>query len=213
MFKRGKIIKLAIVDDHPIIAQGIGSMLANENDILVVGNFSYGLKFLSFLEHNHVDIVLLDISLPDINGMDLCIEIKKQDFRIVVLALSNHTDKAFIMQMLQNGASGYLLKSEAVDELKRCIDACLKGEIVFSEEVKKIITKPSLKNVRERPRLTQREKQILKLIAEGKTTVEIGTLLFLSPHTIETHRRSLMRKFEVKNSIELINIAKELLLF
>ncbi len=205
-------IKLAVVDDHPIVIQGIVSLINNLDNMKVVGNFQYGQDLLTFLENNELDIALIDIMLPDINGIDLCASVKKISPATAVIAISNHTERSIIMQILQNGASGYILKNASVQELKTCIEASLRGEIVFSKEVIDIIAKPSFNDLKGRPKFTRREKQILNLIAKGKTTVVIAEELFLSPLTVETHRRNMMQKLDVKNSIELINVATEHLL-
>jgi DNA-binding NarL/FixJ family response regulator len=159
-------VKLAIVDDHPIVIQGIKTLLANEKQIDIVGSFINGSAIITFLKENRADIVLLDIMLPDINEVELCREIKIISPRTCVLALSNHTERSLIMQILQNGAGGYLLKNASVEELLFCINKALKGEVAFSKEVEDIIMRPSLNELKGRPQLTKREKQILQLIAE-----------------------------------------------
>lgn len=203
---KGKIT-LAIVDDHPIVIQGLKTMLANNPGIEVSGSFTNGADLISFLKVDKVHVVLLDIMLPDINGMDLCKEIKNISPGTCILALSNHAERSIIMQTLQNGASGYLLKNAAIEELISCINEALNGGIAFSREVKEIIARPSMNELRGRPQLTKREGQILKLIAAGKTTTMIAEELFVSPLTVETHRRNLIQKFEVKNAAELIMAA------
>lgn len=205
-------IKLAVVDDHPIVIQGIVSLINNLENMTVVGNFQTGYGLISFLKADAIDIVLVDIMLPDINGIELCAEIKKISPHTIVIAISNHTERSIIMQIIQNGASGYILKNASVEELKNCIETAMKGEVAFSKEVIEIIAKPSANDLKGRPKFTKREKQILKLIAQGKTTANIATELFLSPLTVETHRRNMMQKLDVKNAIELIKIATEQLL-
>ncbi|WP_316734980.1 response regulator transcription factor [Pedobacter aquatilis] len=207
-----RTIKLAVVDDHPIVIQGIVSLINNLENMCVIGSFQTGAALLNFLYSNKLDVALLDIMLPDINGIELCAEIKKLSPETIVIAISNHTERSIIMQILQNGASGYILKNSSVEELKNCIETALKGEIAFSKEVIEIIAKPSINDLKGRPKFTKREKQILQLIAQGKTTANIAEELFLSPLTVETHRRNMMQKLDVKNSIELINIATEQLL-
>jgi DNA-binding NarL/FixJ family response regulator len=198
---------LAIVDDHPIVIQGLQMLLINNKDIHVMGCFATGNEFVSFLKHNKVDIVLLDVMLPDCNGLDLCKEIKLVAPETCVLALSNHSERSMVMQMLQNGASGYLLKNASVEELLSCIYEALNGEVAFSKAVKEIIARPSVNDLKGIPQLTKREKEVLQLIAEGKTTVVMAKELFVSPLTIETHRRNLLQKFEVKNVAMLIKVA------
>lgn len=207
MLQYKDITTLAIVDDHPVVIEGIQKLLENRSGIQVAGCFTAGGAFMDFMKHNKVDIVLLDIALPDMNGMDLCKEIKRIWPETCVLALSNHSERSIIMQMLQNGASGYLLKNAAAGELIACINEALEGKVTFSNEVKEIIARPSVHALRDIPQLTKREKEILHLISEGITTAGIAAQLSLSPLTIETHRRNLLQKFEVKNVAALIKIA------
>ncbi|MGN7987868.1 response regulator [Pedobacter sp. 22226] len=207
-----KNIKLAVVDDHPIVIQGIVSLINNLGNMEVVGSFQSGNELIIFLNDHELDILLLDIMLPDINGIELCAQVKKISPATAVIAISNHTERSIIMQILQNGASGYILKNASVEELKNCIETALNGELAFSKEVMEIIAKPSINDLKGRPKFTRREKEILRLIAQGKTTTGIADELFLSPLTVETHRRNMMQKLDVKNSIELINMATEQLL-
>lgn len=201
------MITLAIVDDHPVVIEGLLKLLHNKEHLHVAGCFTAGAGFIDFMKTNKVDIVLLDISLPDMNGMDLCKEIKKMSPATCVLVLSNHSERSIIMQVLQNGASGYLLKNASSAELTACIQEALSGQITFSKEVKEIIARPSAHELKGIPQLTKREKEILHLISEGVTTAGIAEQLSLSPLTIETHRRNLLQKFEVKNVAALIKIA------
>ncbi|MGN7824327.1 response regulator transcription factor [Chitinophaga varians] len=200
-------IVLAIVDDHPIVIEGLRTLLKEEPQISIAGSFTRGKDFMDFLQHNRVDLVLLDIMLPDTSGMDLCRDIKKLSPETVVLALSNHTERSIILQILQNGASGYLVKNVSSTELLNCLKEALKGEIAFSREVKEIITRPSQHEFKQVPALTKREKQILQLVSQGKTTPVMAQELNVSPLTIETHRRNLLQKFDVKNVAELIMAA------
>jgi DNA-binding NarL/FixJ family response regulator len=157
-----------------------------------------------------IDIVLLDISMPGKKGTELCAEIKHLEPSIRILAFSNHNQRSIIMQMLQSGASGYLLKNTSSLELVQGIKEALHGQIVFSKEVREIIAKSNGNTLDTVKPLTKREKEILRMIAQGKTSNEIGKELFVSPLTVETHRRNLMQKFSVKNVAELIKIASEL---
>ncbi|GAA4790287.1 two component system response regulator [Olivibacter ginsenosidimutans] len=201
------LIKLAIVDDHQIVIQGLKNLLVPYPQIQIEGSFTNGMDVIHFLQTTTVDVVLLDVMLPGINGMELCKEIKMLFPQVRVLALSNHAERSFIMQMLQNGASGYLLKNVSAEKLVKSIYELHNGEITFSKEVKEVIAKPSLNELRGTPLLTKREKQILGLIAEGKTTTIMADELCLSPLTIETHRRNLLQKFAVRNVAELIKEA------
>ena len=200
-------INIAVVDDHPIVIQGLKMMLESEKYFQICGTFTGGAGIRSFLQTNEADIVLLDITLPDSNGIELCAEIKRTAPKTSVIMLSNRSERSIIMQCIQNGASGYLLKNATIDELHSCIRGALSGNIVFCNEVREIISKPSQFELAGIPRLTNREKEILKLLAEGKTSNTIAEELFLSPLTVDTHRKNIIQKFQVKNVAELITVA------
>jgi DNA-binding NarL/FixJ family response regulator len=197
-------IRVAIVDDHPIVIEGLKMLLINEADIAVTACFIDGNGILSYIKANELDIILLDITLPDISGIELCRQIKELAPSVIVLILSNHSERSIIMQTIQNGASGYLLKNASPEELTACIHEALDGNITFSKEIKEIISRPSRNALQGVPQLTKRERQLLKLLAEGKTSAAIADMLFLSPLTVNTHRRNLIAKFKVSNTVELI---------
>ncbi|PWN66622.1 response regulator transcription factor [Chryseobacterium oncorhynchi] len=199
-------INIVIVDDHPIVIEGVKMMLNSQPFINIVETFTSGSEIISFIKSNKVDIILLDITLPDANGTELCREIKKISPSISVIMFSNRSERSIIMQSIQNGASGYLLKNTSIHELIVCIEGALSGDIVFCNETKEIISRPS-QNELQIPRLTKREKQILQLVARGKTSNMIAEELFLSPLTIDTHRKNLLQKFQAKNSTELVSYA------
>ncbi|WP_426477615.1 response regulator [Chryseobacterium sp. CBSDS_008] len=204
-------INIVIVDDHPIVIEGLRMMLKSQPLFNVAGSFASGAETLSFIRSQMPDIILLDITLPDANGTELCREIKKISPDTSVIMFSNRSERSIIMQSIQNGASGYLLKNTSIDELVICIKGALSGDIVFCNETKQIISRPS-QNDLPVPRLTKREKQILQLVARGKTSNMIAEELFLSPLTVDTHRKNLLQKFQAKNSTELINRAVQLCL-
>jgi len=199
----------AIVDDHPIVIEGLKTLLQNESNIQLVGGFCSGWDILSYIKLNKIDLILLDVTLPDINGMELCQLIKKESMDTIILILSNHTERSIIIQTIQNGASGYLLKNSTIDELRHCIAEAIKGDICYSKEVMEIISRPTKNELHGPPRLTRREKEVLTMIASGKTSQMIGQELFLSPLTIDTHRKNLIQKFGVKNVAELIMVATQ----
>lgn len=203
-------LRTVIVDDHPIVIEGLRNLLSHEDNIDIVEGFCKGRELLSYMPTHRTDMVLLDISLPDINGMDLCLMIKEISESTLILILSNHTERSIILQTIQNGASGYLLKNSSLPELRKCIDEAVKGNICYSREVIEIISRPSKNASEGPPKLTRREKQILAMLAEGKTSQIIGEELFLSPLTIDTHRRNLIQKFGVKNVAELMMAASRL---
>lgn len=197
---------LAIVDDHPIVIEGLVKLLSKKKIFQIAGTFTNGDDFINFFRKTRVDIVLLDIILPGVTGMDICSTIKKMSPDTVVLALSNHEERSAIMKMLENGASGYLLKNASIDELTNCIMEALNGQISFSTAIKEIISKPQI-NEPVVTKLTVREKEILKLIAAGITTARIAEMLFLSKFTVENHRKNLLQKLQVKNVAGLISTA------
>jgi DNA-binding NarL/FixJ family response regulator len=211
MLQHKHTLSIAIVDDHPIVMEGIQKVLEKDAQFTFEGCFTLGLSFLEAIKRqpDMVDIVLMDINLPDINGVQLCKEIKIIAPEIIVLTFSNYSERSIIMQVLQNGANGYLLKNASAEELITCIHEAIAGQIAFSTEVKKIIARPSLHDLKAIPSLTSREKEILKYIAEGQTSAVIAKQLSLSQLTIETHRRNLMQKFEAKNVATLIKLATQ----
>lgn len=201
-------VSLVLVDDHPVVLEGLRSLLEKNDSLEIAGSFTTGKDTLDFLSRQEVDVILLDISLPDISGTDLCRKIKEKDPRTCVLAISNHNERSIITQMLQNGASGYLLKNSSSEELTQSILGAIEGNLALTPEVKNILARGEA-SFKALPRLTRREKEVLKMVAEGLTTAAIADKLFISPLTVETHRRNLMQKFEVNNSAALIKVAAE----
>lgn len=140
--------------------------------------FTNGGEVIQFIQSNEVDIILLDISLPDISGIQLCEEIKKISPNTSVIMFSNRSERSIIMQCIQNGASGYLLKNVSLEELMECFHGALSGNIVFCNETKNIISKPSPQELTTTPRLTKREKQILQFLAKEKQAMRSQTNFF-----------------------------------
>lgn len=200
-------IQVALVDDHPVLMEGLKNLLLNNMSVDIAGCFVTARAILSFLQSNVVDIVLLDIVLPDIHGITLCQEIKKKTPDTLVLIFSNNAERSVIMQAIQNGASGYLLKNTSLEEIRVAFDDVRQGGMAFSKEVREIISRPSKNELQGPPQVTRRERQIIKLLAEGKTSVKIAEELSVSSLTVDTHRRNLMQKFGVKNTAELIKAA------
>ncbi len=198
-----KSMTLALVDDHPIVLEGLRSLFAKHEAPYRLLCFANGNSMLSFLDKNTVDIVLLDIVLPDTNGIDICKTIKMKYPGTLVIGLSNQAEQSTILQMLQNGASGFLLKDSPADEILGSIASALHGDIVFSHEAKKIMTTSTVA-YQQLPSLTKREKDLLKLLSQGKTTREIADELYLSKLTVDTYRKNLLQKFSVKNIAELL---------
>jgi DNA-binding NarL/FixJ family response regulator len=205
-----KKIKVIIVDDHPVVIDGLRFLLKEEQDIELMATFNEGLPFIAFIENNKPDVVLLDITLPDISGIELCSKIKSLDKKIKVLGLSNHDEHSIIAQMLRKGANGYLLKNASASELLEAIKEVYVKDVYFSSKVQQVLLQSYNDKDSNLPMLTRRENEILILISDGKTTNEIAETLFISPSTVETHRKNMIQKFEVNNVASLIKKATQL---
>lgn len=195
---------IIFVDDHPIVLEGLAKLLAREESFLICGSFSDGTSALDFIKEQPVDVVLLDVTLQDLSGMDICRSIKSIRPSTTVLALSNHNERSAITKMLDSGASGYILKSALPAEIISCIKETLSGRLAFSREVQDIIAMPEAAPAPAAVYLTAREKEILQLIATGSTTTQMAKTLFLSKFTVENHRKSLLQKLKVNNVAALI---------
>jgi DNA-binding NarL/FixJ family response regulator len=200
---------IAIVDDHPVVIDSLKTLLRSEAAVYTVISFTKGRDFISFISQNQAQLVLLDIGLPDANGIDLCKEIKQISPQTIVLGLSNQPERSIIQQMLKNGASGYLLKNVSSAELMNSIREALNGLITFSKEAKEIMTRPSKADFNEAALITKREKQILQLLSLGKTITTIAGELLLSPLSVDMHQKNLLQKLEVKSTAELLMVATE----
>lgn len=202
-------LSIIIIEDHSIILEGLGTILKNTPGISLDGVFTNAEDGLTFLKSNIVDLILLDISLPIMQGTEFCRIVKKVYGATKVIALSNHTEKNIVEGMLTNGADGYLLKNIAKQDLVTAIFQVMNGQFVMQSELQKILFAATAEES-STPRLTTREKEILQLVSQGVTTGNIASQLFISRQTVETHRRNLMQKFEVNNSASLVRKATEL---
>ncbi len=203
-----KKIKVFIVDDHYMVIEGIQSLLSNDPDIEFSGHASTAISCLSYLDRNEPDVILLDISLPDMSGIELCMEIKKTHPAIFILGLSTFNQHSYIEKMLENGASGYLLKNATKKELSLAIKTVYDGKKYLSYDASMTLRDLHAASS-QGPVLTRREKEILKLISEGLTNPGIADKLFISVATVETHRKNLLAKFRVRNTASLIKTAAE----
>jgi len=192
-----------IVDDHYMVIEGIRSLLQNETDIEWLGHATNAASCLGFLKLQQPDVILMDVNLPDKSGTELCKEVKQLYPSVLVLGLSTFNQQAIIENMIQNGASGYLLKNATKKEIMEAITLVQKGRSYFSAEAAQSLKKPH----EQQPLITRREKEVLQLIAEGLTNAEVSEKLFISVSTVNTHRKSLLEKFEVKNTATLIGKA------
>jgi DNA-binding NarL/FixJ family response regulator len=200
-------IKVFITDDHYMVIEGIRSLLQNEQDVELTGHAMSAASCLAFLQQQLPDVILMDVSLPDKSGIDLCREVKEKYPSVFIIGLSTFNQQSFIQKMMDSGASGYVLKNATQSELMEGITMVMKGKLYFSEEAAQSLRKNSQGDI---PVLTRREKEVLGLIAEGLTNNQIAAKLFLSSTTVDTHRKNLLAKFDVKNTASVIRIATQL---
>lgn len=203
------MISVFIVDDHPVVIEGIHSLLMNEKDIAWVGQAMNAASCLGFFVNNTADVVLMDISMPGMDGVELCAVMKEKYPGIFILGLSTFNQGLYIKKMMENGASGYILKNSSKEELIEAIHVVKDGGIYFSGEAGQALAEYQKSGKTELPILTPREKEILELIAEGFTNPQIAEKIFLSQFTIDSHRKNLLAKLNVKNTASLIRLAVE----
>jgi DNA-binding NarL/FixJ family response regulator len=198
------LTKVFIVDDHYMVIEGIRSLLQNEKSIEWMGHATNAGSCLAFLRQQLPDVILMDISMPDKSGIDLCKEVKEKHPSVFIIGLSTFNQQSFIQKMMDNGASGYVLKNASQEELMEGIQTVMKGKTYLSDEASKALRKNEDSDA---PVLTRREKEVLELIAGGMTNNEIAAKLFLSSTTVDTHRKNLLAKLAAKNTAELVKLA------
>jgi DNA-binding NarL/FixJ family response regulator len=203
------MIRVFIVDDHPVVIEGIHALLQNEKDMEWVGQAMNAQSCLGFFVNNTADVVLMDINLPDMSGVDLCGVMKEKYPGVLVLGLSTFNQGIYIKKMMENGASGYILKNASKEELIRAIHAVRDGCIYFSGEVGDTLKAYQRSSMAVVPVLSRRESEILALIAEGYTNPEMADKLYVSPFTIDSHRKNLLAKLNVKNTASLVKFAMD----
>lgn len=203
------MIRVFIVDDHPVVIEGIHSLLKNEKDIEWTGQAMNAQSCLGYFVNNTADVILMDINLPDMNGMELCEIMKEKYPGIMILALSTFDQGLYVKTMMDKGASGYVLKNASKEELLEAIHVVNKGHIFLSDETGKALQAYQKSSKVELPILSRREKEILILIAEGYTNPQIAERLFVSHFTVDSHRKNLLTKLNVKNTASLIRVAME----
>lgn len=203
------MIRVFIVDDHPVVIEGIRSLLQNEKDIEWAGHAMNAQSCLGFFVNNTADVVLMDISMPGTDGVELCALMKEKYPGIFILGLSTFNQGLYIKKMMENGASGYILKNSSKEELLQAIHIVNAGSIFFSGEAGEALKEYQKSSASRLPELSPREKEILELIAEGFTNPQIAEKIFLSSFTVDSHRKNLLAKLNVKNTATLIKFAVE----
>ena len=208
------MIKIAIVDDHKMFRDGIAYILNATEGYQVIWTAENSDMTMEKLGSNMPDVLLMDISLGEENGIDLTVDILKKYPKMLILGLSMHHEEEYIVRMIEKGAKGYLLKDAGVEELKKALNKLVSGEYYYNETVMRSLIhrvqqpESSRKSVSE-IKLTEREIEILKLVTEELSNIEISERLFISPRTVESHKRNMISKLDVKNSIGLVRYALE----
>lgn len=209
-------MNILIADDHTMFADGIQSILTGEQDINIVGKCYDGTSVIAYVKKNDVDIILLDVNLPDINGVEVCKEVLALKPEVKILAITMFNEESYVYELLNNGAKGYILKNTGKEELLRAIRIIQSGQTYFSKEVTETIMnglinrrKNSEKSEDTLPKISRREQEVLRLIVDENTTQEIADILYISQKTVESHRASLLSKLNVRNTAGLVRIAIE----
>jgi DNA-binding NarL/FixJ family response regulator len=203
-------IRLGIVDDHAVVIDGLKTMLGTYPHLQVAYTTQYGNELLNFLQASCLDVLLMDIQMPETNGIDLCKQITRHYPQTKVIAFSSFDDSNYVKQIFRSGAKGYLLKNADKQTILTAIETVMNGEDYMDETIKKILLQESLtgqrRSIYEVP-LTKREKELVQLIAEGFSSQEIADKLFISLRTVETHRLNINQKLDVKNTAGLVKEA------
>ena len=206
--------KLLIVDDHQVLIDGIKALFEKNEDVEICAEALNGQSALSLVNEKYIDVVMLDINLPDMNGIEVCRQLKSQHPQIKVIALTMHNEAGYISKMAKAGADGYILKNAGKEEMTAAIKAVMNGDKYFSREVTESLLlgmhkprKPKSSDLIQK--LTRREKEVLELIIEENTTEDIARILFIGKTTVISHRKSLLRKLNAKNTAGLVKAAYE----
>ncbi len=205
-------IRIVIADDHQIMREGLRNLLENESDMQVIAEAGDGRTTVDLVQKHAPDLVVMDTIMPDLNGIEACRKIVSEDGNIKVVALSMHSDRRYVIEMLKAGASGYILKDCAFEELVNAIRIVMGNETYLSTAISSMVLREYMKGVPgKKPSvfstLSNREREVLQLVAEGKMTKEIAGRLNVSVKTIETHRQQIMSKLNIHSIAELTKYA------
>jgi DNA-binding NarL/FixJ family response regulator len=205
-----KNIRILLADDHGVVRKGLRFLLERDGRMEVIGEAADGREAVKLAEELDPQVVIIDIAMPQLNGIEATAQICKRKPEIGVVILSMHSDEGYLIRSLQAGAKGYLLKDSADTDLVRAVEAAAGGKPFFSPAIAKTLLEDYLSQMRQRglhdsyDSLTEREKEILQLIAEGKSNKEAAAVLNLSLYTVETHRTHVMQKLNLHNTAEIV---------
>ncbi len=208
-----RIITIFLADDHTIVRQGLAKLLEGEPDLQVVGEAENGREAVSKVETLKPDIVLMDIAMPLLNGIEATRQIKKICPKTKVIILSMHSHDRYINELFSLGASGYLLKNSTGADIIKAIHAALQGDTYLSPSISRRVIEDYVSMKKKSPqeflygKLSNREREVFQMIAEGRSTREISDILYVSPSTIKTHRSNIMGKLKMNNISQLIQFA------
>lgn len=205
-------IRLLLVDDHELMRQGLRAILEHEQDVEVVGEATDGREAVALARDLAPDVVVMDVAMKEMNGMEATRQIRAENQRVRVVGLSSHLDIRYVRAMLDAGACGYVLKATAFDNLRQAIDAASRGKSYLCADVTQAVLDDASRNPgssgsAHAGSLSPREKEVLQLLAEGRTSPEIAKCLFLATSTVETHRRNIMRKIGIHSVADLTKYA------
>ncbi|MFO7890450.1 MAG: response regulator transcription factor [bacterium] len=205
-------IKVLLAEDHHIMRQGLRSLLEDQSNITVVGEAKDGRETIQLAGKFKPDVIVMDISMPNLNGMEATYQILEELPDVKIIGLSVHSDEQFISGMFRAGACGYLLKDCVIDELMNAIDTVVRDQIYISPSISKQVIKDYRQYLKKDKDsvfelLTEREREVLQLIAEGKSTKEIAGTLYVSEKTVATHRQNMMNKLDIYSVPELVKYA------
>jgi len=205
-----KKIRVVLADDHKMIRAGLRLVLEQQADIAVAGEADDGREAVSLVEATKPDVVVMDVGMPNLNGIEASLQIKQARPDTAIVMLSMHSDEGYILRALRAGAAGYILKDSAEADLVGAVRAVAEGKSFFSPKVSRILLEDYMRKLRKTggedsyDLLSAREREILQLVAEGKSSKEIANLLNLSVYTVETHRGNIMQKLNLRGIPELI---------
>jgi two-component system, NarL family, nitrate/nitrite response regulator NarL len=198
-------IKVIIVDDHPMVLEGMSAMLGQIEFVEIAGTAANAYEAMQQLKLTTPDIVITDINMPEISGIELALKIRKEFPVVKIIAMSTFKERSYISQMIQNGAAGYLVKSASREEIEEAILSVYEGKLYMSLDIN--LSTADKQELTDMPVLSSREKEVLILIADGFTNPQIAGKLFISLHTVDSHRKNLLTKFAVNNTASLIKLA------